>query len=239
MQGSCSSKLISNTQFRSKNEELSAVPHSHMHFDKSASMGGLTISQSGLTVSSTEKSQKAVCNTAMTEGVHYWEIMCPMRLHGLLFGVTTKGDNPITVTQTFHSSTERVVGVELNLTTLEIRYFIQSRYCKKNKCKKLVYKDKPASGLEWYPYVEFVESGNTVTLNPFRVSPIPETTSVQQMSKVPETLGFDLTHTKVALLEQIIGNSMLVHHKHPEASLFDLKAEAEKLSDLPVLNYTS
>jgi hypothetical protein len=28
----------------------------------------------GLTVISTQKGQKAVCNVAMTEGVHYWEI---------------------------------------------------------------------------------------------------------------------------------------------------------------------
>ena len=42
----------------------------------------------------------------------------------LVFGVTTKGENPISFTQNFQSTTERVVGVELNLNTLEIRYFI-------------------------------------------------------------------------------------------------------------------
>jgi len=102
-----------------------------MRFDSTLSSPGLGISQSGLTVTSTDKSQKAICNVAMTEGIHYWEVQCPLKLQGLQFGVTTKGDNPLSFTQTFHSTTERVVGVELNLHTLELRYFIQSRYCKK------------------------------------------------------------------------------------------------------------
>jgi len=102
-----------------------------MRFDPKMSSLGLEFSQSNLTVKSKDKLQRAICNTPLTEGIHYWEIICPIRLEGILFGITTKGENPISFTQNFQSTTERVVGVELNLNTLEIRYFIQSRYFKK------------------------------------------------------------------------------------------------------------
>jgi len=193
-----------------------------MRFDTSESTQGIEISQSGLTVTSTQKGQKAVCNVAMTEGVHYWEIQCPLKLQGIQFGVTTKGENPVSLTQTFHSTTERVVGVELNIHTLEMRFFIQSRYCKKQKIKKLVHLEKPAENLEWFALVEFKESGNTVTLNPFRSRPIPETTSAQALSKLPETLNFDPTHAKIALLEQLVGNHIIVSSTHPKADKYDL-----------------
>lgn len=91
-----------------------------------------------------------------------------------------QGALPVSFTQTFHSSSERVVGVELNLESMELRYFIQSRYCKKQKCKKLESKDKKSlENLEWYPIVEFKETNNTVILNPWKTSPCPETTTVQ------------------------------------------------------------
>lgn len=84
----------------------------------------MKISETGLTVEATDKSQKAVCNISMSEGVHYWEFICPIRTSGIQFGVTTKGVEPLMVTQSFHSSTERTVGVELNFETGEVRYFI-------------------------------------------------------------------------------------------------------------------
>lgn len=78
-----------------------------------------------------------------------------------------------------------------------------------------------------------------VTLNPFRVSPVPESTSAQSLSKVPDTLGFDLTHTKLALLEQIIGNCIVVHHTHPTSEPFNLQTATELLQKLPALSFTS
>lgn len=41
------------------------------------------------------------------------------------------------ITQNFHSSTERTVGVEVNFETGEVRYFIQGRHFKKQKSQKL------------------------------------------------------------------------------------------------------
>lgn len=210
----------------------------------------LLIISLGLTVKSTDKSQKAICNMALTEGIYYWEIICPKNLSGMrklplkinncliVFGVTTKGDNPLTFTQFFHSTTERVVGVELNLNTLELRYFIQSRYVKKNKCIKLILKEKQPNekaceNLEWYPLIEFKESGNVAILNPFRQRPVPESTSAQALTKLPEKLYFDITHSKVALLQQIIGNKLVVYHTFAETEKFDLKADLAKLQNLP------
>jgi hypothetical protein len=86
----------------------------------------------------------------MSEGIHYWEVICPIKTGGILFGITTKGKEPISVTQTFHSTTARSVVVELNFDTGEIRYFIQGRHFKKIKNKKL-----PQTNLEWYALVEF------------------------------------------------------------------------------------
>lgn len=126
-----------------------------------------------------------------------------------MFGITTKGDNPITITQTFHSSTERVVGVELNLKDFEIKYYIY-RYSKKQKTKKFLSADEKERHLEWFPFVEFKEAGNTVTLNPFRLHPVPETLSIQAMSRLPANLSFDTSHTRLAILSQLIGHQVLV-----------------------------
>ena len=36
-----------------------------------------------LTVKSKDKLQRAICDTPLTEGIHYWEINCPIRLEGI------------------------------------------------------------------------------------------------------------------------------------------------------------
>lgn len=75
----------------------------------------------------------------------------------------------------------------------------------------------------WYPYVEFKEAGNMVTLNPFRLQPVPETQSAQAISKLPANLRFDATHTMLALLSQMIGNQILVtHQSEQECSMIEI-----------------
>ena len=56
--------------------------------------------------------------------------------------------------------------------------------------------------------IEFMESDNTVTLNPFRNSPVAD--SQQVKSKPSLNIGFDIIHTKAALVKQLIGNRFLV-----------------------------
>lgn len=109
------------------------------------------------------------------------------------------------LTQSFHSSTERSVGVELNFETGEVRYFIQGRHFKKIKNKKL-----PQANLEWFAVVEFKEIGMSVTLNPFCKHPVLESQSLQLNSKIPESLYFDIAHINLTLVEQAVGNRLLV-----------------------------
>jgi len=70
--------------------KLTPVSRSFMRFDKQNSSAGLEMSESGLTITSTDKSQKAVCNLPMREGIHYWELTCPVKLSGISFGITNK-----------------------------------------------------------------------------------------------------------------------------------------------------
>ena len=138
------------------------------------------------------------------------------------------------IVQTFHSSSERVVGIELNLDTLEMRYFIQSRYCKKQKCKKLeTSKKQPLENMEWYPFIEFKEKDNTVTLNPFRSSPCPETTTAHQKSKLPASLGFDVSHLHFSVMENLVGARALVHHTFLTSRQIKLAEQIRKLKDVP------
>ena len=118
----------------------------------------------------------------------------------------------VSFTQHFHSTSERIVGVELNLDSMELRYFIQSRYCKKQKCRKLENINKKAlENCEWFPVVEFKEKDNTVILNPWKTSPCPETTTVQQKSKIPSSLGVDVVSIKTNLIEGAIGNQAVIY----------------------------
>lgn len=60
----------------------------------------------------------------------------------------------------------------------------------------------------WYPMIEFMESDNTVTLNPFRNSPVVDSTLLK--SKQSLNIGFDTIHTKAALVKQLIGSRFVV-----------------------------
>lgn len=58
-------------------------------------MGDLAFSPTGLTVELLkDKKSQVTVNMPMTEGVHYWEIKCPINLQGIFIGVTTKGTEP-------------------------------------------------------------------------------------------------------------------------------------------------
>ena len=120
-------------------------------------------------MTATEKQQQAVTDAYFSEGEIMVEFVCPIRCNGLVFGVTTLGRSPITVSQTFLSSTMRTVSVLLNLTEHEVRYYINHRYHKKHKSQKL-----KARGLAWHFFVEFKEPGNYVIMNPMARAPVPD-----------------------------------------------------------------
>lgn len=89
------------------------------------------------------------------------------------FGITSLGSNPISITQNFHSSTKRTVGVELNIKEGEMRFFINGRYFKNLKKKEL-----KTPGIEWHGLVEFKEVGLYVILNPYCRYAVPQHKSV-------------------------------------------------------------
>lgn len=106
------------------------------------------------------------------QGVALIEIICPIRCNGILFGLSTLGQNPQTVTQTFHSSTKRTVSIVADFNKNIVSYFINGRYHKKLKTKKI-----EKTGLDWHGYIEFKEPGNYVVLNPFCRMPWSESKS--------------------------------------------------------------
>jgi len=90
--------LYTNDSAHSGGDSKSWLAPQFMTFDKVLSSPSLKISHTGLTVESTDKAQKAITNHSFTEGVVYWEVICPIRCNGILFGVTSQGQTPIIVT---------------------------------------------------------------------------------------------------------------------------------------------
>jgi len=97
-----------------------------------------------------------------TEGVHYWEIICPISINNIHVGVISPGSAPQIVTQDFLSSTRRTIGVCLNLNTRELSFWINGKHNKKNKNKQL-----KTPGLAWRPYIRFMEENYVAILKPF------------------------------------------------------------------------
>lgn len=68
-----------------------------------------------------------------------------------------------------------------------------------------------------------------MTLNPFRNSPVADSTIVK--SKPSLNIGFDIIHTKAALVKQLIGNRFLVERaaqKDETLSNFNAHLELNK-----------
>jgi hypothetical protein len=75
------------------------------------------------------------------------------------------------VTQTFRTSTPRIIGVELDLIKLKLRYWIDGRPLDESSSSDMS-KSIPA-GRAWIPTVHFTEKDLEVTLNPYCVSSDP------------------------------------------------------------------
>jgi len=103
---------------------------------------------------------------AFTEGVHYWEIICPISINNIQVGVCSQGTQPQVVTQDFMSSTRRTIGVYLNLNDRYMSFWINGKHSKKNKNKPI-----KTPGLAWRPYIRFVEENFVAILKPFSKLP--------------------------------------------------------------------
>ena len=116
------------------------------------------------------------------------------------------------------------MGVQLNLERLELSYYLQSRFCKKQKIHKI-----PANSNEWFPLIEFKEKGQIVTFNPFRDKPVPETTSAQQITRLPEQFTFSSDYAKISIMEHLIGNQILLYKVAEEKAEFNMDKTLENI----------
>eukprot|EP00347_Sterkiella_histriomuscorum_P017580 403348792 len=130
-----------------------------LRFCPANSSGGVEISLSGFTAVAKLQSQTARANKAFSEGVHYWEIICPISCQTLQIGVSNKNQKE-EVVQQFRTTTPRVIGIELNLDKLTLNFWLNGRFIKE-RAKKV-----PA-GQTWYPSVKFKEPEYFVIINPF------------------------------------------------------------------------
>lgn len=64
--------------------------------------------------------------------------------------------------QGFRTTTARTVGVELDITSKKLRFWLNGQYLRKERSK-----DLPVDNDSWIPCVEFTEKNFVAILNPF------------------------------------------------------------------------
>lgn len=120
------------------------------------------ISPSGLTATCVSKNTDAFwnyySNVTFRRGIHYWEIICPIAWSGIEFGIKNKETNEI-IWATFRTTTPRVVGMQLDLTSQTLKFWLNGR--------PQVKRNQSFSKGEYYLLIKMKNYGNTVILNPF------------------------------------------------------------------------
>jgi len=94
----------------------------------------------------------------MKSGIYYWEVICPISCSGIEFGIKNKETNE-TICATFRTTTSRVVGMQLDLTSQTLKFWLNGRQQEK--------RNQSFSKGEYYLLIKMKNLGNTVILNPF------------------------------------------------------------------------
>jgi len=150
-----------------QSEKSKEISYDRLRFIPSKAGDKMSVTQFGHVVTNySKKSQVATTNYGFSQGVHYWEIICPVKCTGIEVGVA-KEDSSNSETKEekedeyvffeFNTSTARIICIQLDLNNLEIHAWLQSNESKK-KTQKL-------TRGEWFPCVRINEVGGVVILN--------------------------------------------------------------------------
>ncbi|CAD8078852.1 unnamed protein product [Paramecium sonneborni] len=124
-----------------------------------ASLQGTTIQQLNPTKDS---SGLAIANICFSEGVHYWEIVCPFNTDGVKIGIS-KQSSPSENFEghlfEFKTTTQRVVGVLLNFNEQSLQFYLNGNLSTNKGLQKGSLVQCP-----WYPCVRLSQYGNSVHL---------------------------------------------------------------------------
>jgi hypothetical protein len=182
----------SGEEAESSNKSAQVSQADCLRFSPTLSSSHVFITNNGLTTYATSAGNSdwgfnaVIGNMGFQEGVHYWEIICPIFCNSIDFGVTynpAKVSKTNTISEQFFSSTKRTVGVMLDLTQGQVSFWLNSRMLKKNKTKEL---KKP--GLTWYPFIRLQEQNIPAILNPFCRLPMADTLAPKFRKKLPQSL---------------------------------------------------
>lgn len=131
------------------------------------------ISHSGLTVTSTG-SEEELCfgSVGFSQGIHYWEIICPLSCDNISVGVIKEGFSlknsynqnlALASLWQFRTSTPRVIGIRIDFNTLEVRCWLNGNYQPQRILK--------ISEGKYHPCIKIREKGNQILINPFGKEP--------------------------------------------------------------------
>ncbi|CAD8160802.1 unnamed protein product [Paramecium pentaurelia] len=132
---------------------------SHLTPHTVASLQGTTIQQLN---PAKDSSGLAMANVCFSEGVHYWEIVCPFNTDGVKIGIS-KQQSPSENFEghlfEFKTTTQRVVGVLLNFNEQSLQFYLNGNL----STNKGIPKGSLGQG-PWYPCVRLSQFGNSVYL---------------------------------------------------------------------------
>jgi hypothetical protein len=196
-----------------------------MHFCADQAGSGIQLSSSGLTASMTVNSTHvAAANIGFSSGVHFWEIICPISCANIGIGIVRKGwekqkANDFCEFATFKTTTPRVVGVQLNLETFHLNFWLNGRY-QEAKGKRIVPE-------KWFPAIRLTNVGTSVILNPYASMP-----HVNAPTNMLENLKANIASSNLELRQRLSTWALLCGTDDTE-----IKPEKTVMSTLGIQEY--
>jgi hypothetical protein len=170
-------------------------------------------------------------NVTFKDGIHYWEIICPISCSGIEFGVQNK-QTLEQIIGTFRTTTPRTVGVLLDLTKNKLSFFLNGRAQPKRA--------KVITEGEYYLLVNVKNVDAVLILNPFAqissenvVLPNSLILSEQERNYLLNSISQKEKECKQNNLEEEKLNDLTAQDEVPdEGSPQKIKLSEEKSEDL-------